>query len=124
MFTTKIRAALIALVTSAGFAVAAQAPAVSQAQWHNYCVKGVCTEHANYTYGNPCSTTAAALTPEAQKAEEEKRKKEEEEGKIHGEEIEKFFWGCDVAKPSPAGASKTASPIAGVTATPTRRPVL
>src|SRR5437588_476451 len=58
MFSTKIRTIIIGLVASAGFAVASAVPAVSQAQWHNYCVAGHCTEHANYTYQNPCNSTA------------------------------------------------------------------
>jgi hypothetical protein len=101
MLTSKIRFIVMSLVASASFVVAALVPTASQAQWHNYCVNGRCTEHANYTYGNPCQSSgqSAALSPEKVKAEEERKKKEEEEGKIHGEEIEKFFYGCDGAAP-------------------------
>jgi hypothetical protein len=106
---TKTRTIIITLIAAASFAVAALVPAVSQAQWHNYCVKGQCTEHANYTYGNPCSSSppVLALTPEAQKEEEQRKKKEEEEGKVHGEEIEKSFYGCDTApnRPSSSGGA-------------------
>jgi hypothetical protein len=49
MFIAKRRAALLALVTSAGLAAAGIAPAASQAQWHNYCTAGHCITHSNYT---------------------------------------------------------------------------
>ena len=120
MFSTKIRTIIIGLVASAGFAVAAAVPAASQAQWHNYCIAGHCTEHTNYTYQNPCNTTAAALSPEAQKAEEEKKKKEEEEGKVHGEEIEKSFYGCDSASPSSSGGSSGGTSTGTTTVSPVR----
>ena len=120
MFSTKIRTFIIAIVASAGFAVASAVPAVSQAQWHNICYQGHCTEHANYTYENPCNSTAAALSPEAQKAEEEKRKKEEEEGKIHQEEVEKSFYGCDTASPSTSGGSSGGTSTGTTTVSPVR----
>jgi hypothetical protein len=49
MFIAKSRAALLALMTSAGLAAAGMAPAASQAQWHNYCTAGHCITHSNYT---------------------------------------------------------------------------
>jgi hypothetical protein len=109
MFSTKIRTIIIGLVASAGCALAAAVPAVSQAQWHNYCVAGHCTTHANYTINDPCTsgTAAAASTTEAQKAEEEQKKKEEEEkeGQVHQGEIEKSFYGCDAETPPTSGGS-------------------
>jgi hypothetical protein len=45
MHTTKIRTTLIALVASVGFAGAAIAPAVSQAQWHTLNVGGQIITH-------------------------------------------------------------------------------
>jgi hypothetical protein len=111
MITSKVRTIVIGLVASASFATAALLPAASQAQWHHYCVKGMCTEHANYTYGNPCPSSgqSAALSPEKLKEEEERKKKEEEEGKIHSEEIEKAFYGCDGATPKGSVGSPQAS---------------
>ena len=109
MFSTKIRTIIIGLVASTGFAVAAAVPAASQAQWHNYCIAGHCTTHANYTINDPCTsgTAAAASTTEAQKAEEEQKKKEEEEkeGQVHQGEIEKSFYGCDAETPPTSGGS-------------------
>jgi hypothetical protein len=113
MLTSKIRFIVMSLVASTSFAVAALLPTASQAQWHHYCVKGLCTEHANYTYGNPCSSSgqAASLSPEKIKEEEERKKKEEEEGKVHGEEVEKFFYGCDGAAPKGSSVQpKVSSP--------------
>ncbi len=58
MLRTKARTALIALLTSAGLAVAGVAPAASQAQWHTICYGGHCTTHTNYTIGgvSPCAS--------------------------------------------------------------------
>jgi hypothetical protein len=47
MLVTKTRSAIIALVASAGFAVASATPAVSHAQWLHYCVAGHCVTAPN-----------------------------------------------------------------------------
>ncbi len=47
MLITKARTAIIALVTSASFAVASAAPAVSHAQFLHYCVAGHCVTAPN-----------------------------------------------------------------------------
>src|SRR5271165_6358575 len=48
MLSTKIRTTFIALVASVGFAGAAIAPAVSQAQWHTIVVGGHVITHGNF----------------------------------------------------------------------------
>ena len=50
--------ALLATIASTGFAAAAVAPAVSQAQWHTICYAGHCTTHTNYTIAGqtPCAS--------------------------------------------------------------------
>jgi hypothetical protein len=47
MLVRKTRTAIIALIASAGFAVASAAPAVSHAQWFHYCLAGHCTTAPN-----------------------------------------------------------------------------
>jgi hypothetical protein len=56
MFSTKIRAAVIALVATASLAVTLAAPAASQAQWHTIVVGGHVFTHGNFTEGgvSPC----------------------------------------------------------------------
>lgn len=56
MFSTKIRPALIALVTTASLAFTLAAPAASQAQWHTIVVDGHVFTHGNFTEGgvSPC----------------------------------------------------------------------
>jgi hypothetical protein len=56
MFSTKIRPALIALVTAASLAFTLAAPAASQAQWHTIVVGGHVFTHGNFTEGgvSPC----------------------------------------------------------------------
>jgi hypothetical protein len=117
--TTKIRTSIIALVASASFAVAGVAPAVSQAQWHTYCVSGHCITHTNYTSGgvSPCGginanyskayealleaiqtkvEQADKVQPEMTQAEAQ-AKIEEAEAQVHLASIAAFEWGCDVA---------------------------
>jgi hypothetical protein len=56
MFSTKIRPAIISLVTIAGLAFALATPAASQAQWHTIVVGGHVFTHGNFTEGgvSPC----------------------------------------------------------------------
>jgi hypothetical protein len=56
MLSTKIRPALIALITTASLAFALAAPAASQAQWHTIVVGGHVFTHGNFTEGgvSPC----------------------------------------------------------------------
>jgi len=56
MFSTKIRPALVALVTTASLAFTLAAPAASQAQWHTIVVGGHVFTHGNFTEGgvSPC----------------------------------------------------------------------
>ena len=63
MRTTKIRTTFIALVATAGFAGAAIAPAVSQAQWHTLNVGGHIITHGNFTEGgvSPCTRIGGQL---------------------------------------------------------------
>jgi hypothetical protein len=117
--TTKIRASIIGVVASLGFAAASVVPAVSQAQWHTYCVAGHCITHSNYTIGGvePCvgitsnynkayeSLLEAIQTknelpnqvhPEMTQAEAQ-AKVEEDEAQVHLASIAAFEWGCSVA---------------------------
>jgi hypothetical protein len=127
MFSTKVRTAIVALVASASSGVAALAPAVSQAQWHNYCVAGHCTTHQNFTIGGkePCEVIKAnyekaydgllqALEPRAvlvngpsgpQVEAERAHQIEEEEGRVREAEREAFTWGCDVAARTSASSA-------------------
>lgn len=116
---SKTRTTIITLVASASFVVASMAPAVSQAQWHTYCVSGHCITHKNFTSGgvNPCAGTTAnynkayealleaiqtkkeqadKVHPEMTQAEAQ-TKIEEAEAQVHLASIAAFEWGCDVA---------------------------
>jgi len=66
MHTAKIRTTFIALVASVGFAGAAIAPAVSQAQWHTLNVGGQIITHGNFTEGgvSPCTRISGQLGSE------------------------------------------------------------
>ncbi len=117
MLSTKIRTAAVLLAASAGFGVAAGAPAASQAQWHTICVGGHCTTHTNYTIGGktPCEVIKGnynnaykgllgAMGPRPvlvngpsgpQVEEEQKHQIEQEEARVREAEREAFEWGCD-----------------------------
>ena len=115
---TKTRS-IVALVASASFAVLSMAPAVSQAQWHTYCVSGHCTTHKNFTVGgvDPCAGTNAnynkayealleaiqtkkeqadKVHPEMTQAEAQ-AKIEEAEAQVHLASVAAFEWGCTIA---------------------------
>jgi hypothetical protein len=63
MFSTKARNTIIGLIVSTGFAGAAVAPAVSQAQWHTIVVGGQVITHGNFTEGgvSPCTRIGGQL---------------------------------------------------------------
>jgi hypothetical protein len=112
---SKTRTTIITLVASAGFVVAAVAPAASQAQWHNYCVAGHCTEHKNFTLGGvePCQAIKANYEKASGSLSDAKtaKEKEEAEGQVHLSEIASFEWGCDIA------ARKSSTPLEATKAT-------
>src|SRR3984893_16080282 len=137
--TTKIRASIIALVVSLSFAAAAVAPAVSQAQWHTYCVAGPCVTHANFTSGgvDPCTginsnynkayealleaiqtkqEQADKVHPEMTQAEAQ-AKIEEDEEQDHLDSIAASESGCDVAVHS-SPTSPVVAPVGAVQASP------
>jgi hypothetical protein len=142
--TNKIRASIIALIASLGFAAAAVAPAVSQAQWHTYCVAGHCVTHANYTLGgvDPCTginanynkayealleaiqnkqEQADKVHPEMTQAEAQ-AKIEEDEAQVHLQSIAAFEWGCDVAahtSPTSPVVAPVVAPVGALQASPT-----
>lgn len=116
---SKTRITIVTLVASAGFAAASVAPAVSQAQWHNYCVAGHCVTHKNFTNGgvDPCTGANAnynkayealleaiqtkkeqadKVHPEMTQAEAQQQI-EEAEAQVHLASIAGFEWGCDIA---------------------------
>jgi hypothetical protein len=120
MFSTKIRTIIAAVVASGGFAIAAAAvPAVSQAQWHTYCVAGHCVTHANYTIGGktPCEVVKGNYEnaydgllgaidtkplllngPSATQVEQERSAQiEAEEARVREAERAAFEWGCPIA---------------------------
>jgi hypothetical protein len=119
MLNNRIRMTVVAVVASAGVAAAAAAPAVSQAQWHNYCVAGHCVEHKNYTiggkspceviggnYGNAYDGLLQAIDtkplylngPSASQVERERQGQiEAEEARVREAERAAFEWGCPIA---------------------------
>jgi hypothetical protein len=135
--TSKIRTGVIALVASASFGVAAVVPAVSQAQWHTYCVSGHCITHTNYTSGDPCAGIGAnynkayevlleaiqtkkeqadKVQPEMTQAEAQ-AKIEEAEAQVHLASIAAFEWGCDVAVHT-SPTSVVVAPVGAVQSSP------
>ncbi len=138
---SKTRTTILALVASASFAVAAAAPAVSQAQWHTYCVSGHCTTHQNFKIGgqDPCGAInsnynkayeglleaiqtkkeqADKVHPEMTQAEAQAQI-EEAEAQVHLASIAAFEWGCAAAMHTspgrvvvaPVGKVKVASKV-------------
>jgi hypothetical protein len=119
MFSTKIRTILTTVIASAGFAGAAAVPAVSQAQWHNYCIAGHCVEHANYTIAGktPCEVVKGKYEsaydgllsaidtrplllngPSVSQVEQERNAQiEAEEARVREAERAAFEWGCPIA---------------------------
>jgi len=130
MFTTKTRTTIVAFVAWASVAVAAIAPAASQAQWHNYCVAGHCITHQNYTIGgvSPCTRINEQLGKaegnvgddkewkELHNAGEGNATKELEaaEGEVNRARGEAFEYGCDVAAAVPAPKAVSPARIAAV----------
>jgi len=125
MLTTKTRNTIAALVASASVAAVAIAPAVSQAQWHTYCVAGHCITHQNYTIGgvSPCTAINERLGKaegavgdykewkERHDAGEATAGKELEnaEGEVNRARGEAFEYGCDVA--AATAPPKVVSPV-------------
>ena len=119
MLSTRLRTLIVASVATFSFAAASVVPAVSQAQWHTYCVSGQCTTHKNFTIGGvePCvgingnydkayeglleaiqnkKDQADKVHPEMTQAEAQ-AKVEEAEAQVHLASVAAFEWGCDVA---------------------------
>jgi hypothetical protein len=133
MPSTKIRTTIIALVASASFGVAAVAPAVSQAQWHTYCVSGHCITHTNFTEGgvSPCVRINGQLGKAQQAvgdytewknrhdAGEATATKELEnaEAEVNRASGEAFEYGCDVAAQT-APTSVVVAPVGAVQGSP------
>jgi hypothetical protein len=131
MFSTKLRTLIIALVASSGFAAAAVAPAVSQAQWHNYCVAGHCVEHKNFTeggkslcegvktnYNNAYDGLLSAMEPTnlyiggpsvTQTEQERAAQIAEEEARVREAERAAFESGCELGSVSGSAAAQTTS---------------
>ena len=123
MISTKIRIAITTLIASAGFGVAALAPAASQAQWHNYCVDGHCVTHQNFTIGGktPCEVIQSNYNnaydgllnaisekplyiggPSPTEAEQQRAQEiAEAEARVREAEREAFTWGCQLARSAP-----------------------
>ena len=123
MLSSKIRIAITTLIASAGFGVAALAPAASQAQWHNYCVDGHCVTHQNFTIGgkSPCEVIQSNYNnaydgllnaisekplyiggPSPTEAEQQRAQEiAEAEARVREAEREAFTWGCQLARSAP-----------------------
>jgi hypothetical protein len=126
MFSSKIRPAVIALVTAASLAFTLAAPAASQAQWHTIVFGGHIFTHGNFTEGgvSPCARIKGQLgkaqgavgtyTEQVNKpglSGASKATAEEElanaEGEVNRASGEAFEYGCDTvaaAKSSHGGA--------------------
>ena len=130
MLSTKIRTTVVGLVASAGFLVASVAPAVSQAQWHTYCVSGHCITHTNFTSGGveACPGINANYNKAYEGLLEAIQTKKEQADKVHPEitqaeaqvhlaSIAAFEWGCDVAVHT-SPASTVVAPVGAVQASP------
>jgi hypothetical protein len=123
MLSSKIRIAITTLIASAGFGLAALAPAASQAQWHNYCVDGHCVTHQNFTIGgkSPCEVIQSNYNnaydgllnaisekplyiggPSPTEAEQQRAQEiAEAEARVREAEREAFTWGCQLARNAP-----------------------
>jgi hypothetical protein len=113
MHTTKIRTTFIALVASVGFAGAAIAPAISQAQWHTLNVGGQIITHGNFTEGgvSPCTRIGGQLGSAENLVGDDKEWKalkgagewmatkelENAEAAVLSARQEAFEYGCDIA---------------------------
>jgi hypothetical protein len=116
MSNKKIRTILTGAVAAGALAIAAIAPAVSQAQWHTICNAGHCTTHTNFTIGgkSPCQNIKENLNgahdgllsaidtrplriggPSVSQVEQERRADiEREEARVREAERASFEWGC------------------------------
>jgi hypothetical protein len=122
MRSIKIRSAVTAFVVALSFAVAAVAPAVSQAQWHTIVVGGHVFTHGNFTEGgvSPCTRIEGELGKAQQAVGDYKEwigrhdageataqeGLAEAEGEVNRASGEAFEYGCDLvaaAKASPHG---------------------
>lgn len=141
MLSNKVRISVTTLVASAGFGVAALAPAASQAQWHNYCVAGHCVTHQNFTIGGkePCEAIQSNYNnayegllntiderplyiggPTVAQTEQERAQDiAEAEGRVREAEREAFTWGCSLAlKAPPTQPTSPAQTVTAVSAMP------
>ena len=142
MLSTKIRPALIALVTTASLAFTLAAPAASQAQWHTIVVGGHVFTHGNFTEGgvSPCvrineqlGKWQGAVGDDGDWVNRQgigkagKANAEEElanaEGEVNRASGEAFEYGCDTvaaARSSKGAPRQVAAGHHGVAATPAR----
>jgi hypothetical protein len=140
---SKTRITIVTLIASAGFAAASAVPAVSQAQWHTYCVSGHCITHTNFTSGgvSPCVGANSNLNKANDGLLEAIQKQKEQADKVHPEmtpaetqagvedaeaqlhlaSIAAFEWGCDVAPAHTGPTSVGKVPVGAVRGSSARR---
>lgn len=124
MTSTKLRTALA--VVLAALAVAAVAPAASQAQWHTIVVDGHIITHGNFTEGgvSPCTRIEGELGKwqgavgdyqewiDRHDAGEATAKEEKEnaEGEANRASGEAFEYGCDTVAAAKGGSGQKPAP--------------
>jgi hypothetical protein len=130
MTSIKTRTAVTALLAALTLAVAAAAPAASQAQWHTIVVGGHVFTHGNFTEGgvSPCTRIEGELGKAEGAVGDYKERidrhdageataKEglaEAEGEVNRASGEAFEYGCDPAAPAAARTSHPQRPHRGV----------